>query len=316
MKLIFGTEESQYLAESILKTNEANEEFIKGNVERQVFPDGERYLRILSKVQGRHCVVVGSTHNDASTLDIFDMSCALVKQGAKRLIVVIPYFGYSTMEREDPEKFGEVIKAKTRATLLSAIPKASYGNRFILLDLHADTITGFFENDVYATPVSSKKLIMKAAIAFAGHNFVIGSTDVGRAKQVEYLAREFEKDPENDVTPGYIYKRRKSGTETAVTGTNVDVKDRKVVIYDDMGRTCGSLMKAAEQYKEKGASEVYAIISHGVIPNSALTKVGEQGIIKQIAMSDSHPSAVAAAAKYGEFVKLYSVAGLLAKELK
>ncbi len=107
----------------------------EGLVERRAFPDGECYQRVASDVLDRDVVLVGGTIDDAATLSLYDLACGLVKYGAKRLSLVVPYFGYSTMERAT--RPGEVVTAKTRARLLSAIPPAAFGNRLFLLDLHA-----------------------------------------------------------------------------------------------------------------------------------------------------------------------------------
>ena len=94
-----------------------------GAVERRTFPDGEHYQRIATDPADRDVILVGGTIDDAATLELYDLACGLVAAGAYRLRLVIPYFGYSTMERA--VKHGEVVTAKTRARLLSSIPQAS-----------------------------------------------------------------------------------------------------------------------------------------------------------------------------------------------
>ena len=127
-----------------------------GELHIDTFPDGERYMRIACDVDGRDVVLLGGTTSDAATLTVFDLGCALVRCGARRLTLIVPYYGYATMERAVHP--GEVVTAKTRAALLSAIPMASYGNRILLLDLHAEGIPHYFEGGltafhVYAKPV-------------------------------------------------------------------------------------------------------------------------------------------------------------------
>jgi ribose-phosphate pyrophosphokinase len=93
-----------------------------GKVEVKDFPDGERYQRIVSDISDKDVILVAGTISDQDTLELYDLACALVKYGARSLDLVIPYFGYSTMERS--VKRGEVVTAKTRARLLSSIPWA------------------------------------------------------------------------------------------------------------------------------------------------------------------------------------------------
>src|SRR5690606_29175505 len=100
--------------------------------------------------------------------------------GARRLDIVIPYFGYATMERA--EHAGEIVTAKTRARLLSSIPAAALGNRVFVVDLHVDAITYYFERDVRTTHVYARPLMAAAARELGGSDFVIACTDAGRAK--------------------------------------------------------------------------------------------------------------------------------------
>lgn len=94
--------------------------FDRGEVEVRRFPDGERYQRIVTPIRDRDVVLVGGTASDTDTLELYDLACSLSKYGAESLTLVIPYYGYSTMERAI--RSGEVVTAKTRARLLSAIP--------------------------------------------------------------------------------------------------------------------------------------------------------------------------------------------------
>src|SRR5262252_8670424 len=91
-----------------------------GAVAHKTFPDGEHYLRIESDPTDRDVVLIGGTTDDAATLELYDLACGLVTGGAYRLRMVMPFYGYSTMERST--RFGEVVTAKTRARLLSSVP--------------------------------------------------------------------------------------------------------------------------------------------------------------------------------------------------
>ncbi|MEO1175177.1 MAG: ribose-phosphate pyrophosphokinase-like domain-containing protein, partial [Myxococcota bacterium] len=119
-----------------------------GDIDTRRFPDGETYHRLLTRPDGKHCVLVGGTISDSETLEIYDLAFGLVTHGARRLTMVIPFLGYSTMERA--VKRGEVVKAKTRARLLSAIPIAAEGNRAVLLDVHSEGLPYYFEGSLNA----------------------------------------------------------------------------------------------------------------------------------------------------------------------
>src|SRR5262249_45008458 len=117
------------------------------NVERQNFPDGEEYLRFAMEdrfgLLGQDVVLVAATDNDTSIHEVYRLGCTAVLYGARSLLLVIPYFGYSTMERA--VRPGEVVAAKTIARQLSAIPRAAEGTRVLLMDLHSAGIVHYFE---------------------------------------------------------------------------------------------------------------------------------------------------------------------------
>ena len=95
MKIIFSTQNYHYLKTKLLPLGD----FEDGQTEVKFFPDGERYQRILSDVNGKDVIIVGGTISDSDTLELYDLACAIEKYGGKTLTLVIPYFGYSTIER-------------------------------------------------------------------------------------------------------------------------------------------------------------------------------------------------------------------------
>jgi ribose-phosphate pyrophosphokinase len=254
-----------------------------GEIERRRFPDGEWYQRLLTEVHERSVVLIGGTTDDTHTLFLYDLACAAVKYGARRLDVCVPYFGYSTMERAVYP--GEVVTAKTRARLLSAVPYAARGNHFHLLDLHSEGIPHYFEGPITTQHLSTTALWVERLSHINQGDFVLASTDAGRAKHVERLANLL------GVDAALIIKRRTSGRETEIVGVNARVEGRVVVIYDDMVRTGGSLIKAARAYKAAGAQEIYAVCSHGVFPEEAWQTLCDTKLFTQIIATDSHPQA-------------------------
>lgn len=301
MKTIFTTSSYTHLAKSLLTPGG---KFINGELEVKRFPDGEVYHRILSNAEGTDVVLIGGTISDAETIELFDLACGLVKQGALSLTLVIPFMGYSTMERS--VKPGEIVKAKTRAMLLSAIPAAPMGNRAIFFDLHSEGIPHYFSESIRPVHVYCKQIVLKAAQELYGNNFVLASTDAGRAKWVESLANEA------GVSAAFVYKRRLSGSETQVTAISADVKDKNVVVYDDMIRTGGSLISAAKSYVAAGAKEISVVTTHGLFTNNALVKIEQSGIIKHIICTDSHPNALL---ENNPFLKVKTIAGLIAEHI-
>ena len=255
----------------------------RGEVERKNFPDGERYLRILPELDGRDAILLGGTPSDADWLDVFDLACGIARGGARSLSILMPYFGYSTMERA--VKPGEVVVAKTRARLLSAIPAPEGGTHLYLFDLHTDGIEFYLDDRILSRHVYGAPLITaKIAERMGRTPFVLGACDAGRAKWVQSLARDLH------VEPAFVYKRRDATSGgTSVTGINADVKGREVVVYDDMIRTGSSLVQAGKAYLAAGATKVHAIASHLVLPGDAIDKIRAAGVFASIMGTDSHP---------------------------
>jgi ribose-phosphate pyrophosphokinase len=278
-RLLFTIPSYAYLEPAFLAAGD----FERAEVERKNFPDGERYLRILPDLYGRDAILLGGTPADSDWLDVFDLACGIARGGARSLAIVMPYFGYSTMERA--VKPGEVVVAKTRARLLSAIPAPEGGTHLLLFDLHTDGIEFYLDDrilsrHVYGAPIVTAKI----AERMGKTPFVLGACDAGRAKWVQSLARDLH------VEPAFVYKRRDSTTGgTSVTGINADVKGKEVVLYDDMIRTGSSLVQAGRAYLAAGATKVHAIASHLVLPGDAVDKIRASGVFTSIMGTDSHP---------------------------
>lgn len=299
--LLFSTERYEELGEEIAGAGD----FDLGIIERKVFPDDERYRRIETDCARRDVVLVGGTVDDIDTLEIYDLASGLVHLGAHTLTLVLPWFGYQTMERAS--KPGEIVAAKNRARLLSSIPAAGSGNRAVLLDLHSEGIPHYFEGNVRPVQLHARSVVLQAIRDFGGEDFVLGATDAGRAKWVESLANDLL------VDAAFVFKRRLSDTQTEVTALAADVEERAVVIYDDMIRTGGSLISAARSYKDAGASDVYAVCTHGVFANGALEKLRDSGVFEGIACTNTRPHVQVLAD--GDFLRVYSVADLIAQYL-
>ena len=298
--LVLSTQAYSYLADAIAQGGG----WQRGAIHRTTFPDGEHYRRIDTDPADRDVIFVGGTIDDESTLELYDLACGLVMYGAYRLRMVIPYYGYSTMERSS--RPGEIVTAKTRARLISSIPTASRGTQVFLLDLHVGGLAHYFEGGIRPIHVYGKKLTTAAARRLGGDDFVLASTDAGRAKWVESLAKDLQ------VDAAFVYKRRTSGSETEVTGVSANVVGRRVVIYDDMIRTGGSLLAAARVYRDAGAVSIDAIATHGVFPADSLAKIRSAGLLGRVVTTDSHPRAVALAS---EFLQVDSTAALLTEHL-
>ncbi len=285
MPLIFSIAAYDYMADALVRACEAE----RGVVERSNFPDGEHYLRVASNVLDQHVVAIGGTVSDAAMLELYDLSCALVENGAETLTLIVPWFGGATMDRAS--KSGESVTAKNRARIFSSIPPAKNGNQILLLDLHTEGLPHYFEGSLHPVHVYGRPVIEQLVRDLGGASFILGSTNAGRAKWVESLGNSL------GVPAAFVFKRRLGPAETEVTAVSTKLDGETVVIYDDMIRTGGSLMNAARAYRDAGAGRLVAIATHGVFPNGAFETIQATGLFDAIACTDSHPNALALGAR-------------------
>jgi ribose-phosphate pyrophosphokinase len=221
--LLFSTKKYAALTRSIASAKG----YDQGELARKDFPDGEHYTRIDTPCKGRDVAIIGGTVTDEDTLDLYDLASGVVEGGCHRLVLIVPFYGYATMERA--VKTGEVVKAKTRARLLSSIPLPGSGGSIVLLDLHVESISYYLEGNLRPWHLSGRPLILEAVrgAVSEGEEFVIASTDAGRAKTVESFANDLL------VPASFVFKRRLDSGATTVTAVSAQVSGKHVVIYDD-----------------------------------------------------------------------------------
>ena len=255
------------------------------------FQNGEKYYRIPIKdydtLMNTNVILIASITNDDDLLSIqrlgtyFSSRCASIR-------FVIPYLGYSTMERE--VKPGEVITAYTNTLILDSIPSAmKVKNIFLLFDLHCTTIKNFFRNSI-AFEVYYNKLLIDAVrdrIHELGESesIIFGSADLGRPLWVESFAKHFGTDI------AFINKHRVFESITTDDTPIGNVKGSHVIIYDDMLRSGTTILQAIDTYINNGAKSVDIVISHcGVIDEETLLKFINHEHVKNVITTNSHPN--------------------------
>ena len=272
-----------------------------GETDTRLFADGERYLRLRTDPAGRDVVILGGTISDFDALELYDLASGAVEGGAHSLTLAVPYFGYGTMERAVRPR--EVVTAKTRARLLSSIPAAGSGSRVLLLDLHSEGIPYYFEGALRPVQLSARPVLLEAIRGLGAE--VVACTDAGRAKWVERFANDL------GVPPAFVFKRRR-GEATEVTAVSAQVAGKRVVVYDDLIRSGGSLINAARAYRDAGAASLAAVATHAVLPGDALDRIRGSGLFDALVVTDSHPRA---AALKSEFMQVISIAPVFAQAI-
>lgn len=264
------------------------------------FPDGESFVKINENIRGQDIFIIQPTcpPTNHNFMELCIMVDAARRASAGRITAVIPFFGYARQDRKDQPRVP--ISAKLVANLLTSAGV----NRVLTMDLHAAQIQGFFDipvDHLYAAPVLIKQL-RDNHIGSDGKLTVV-SPDVGGVK----MARSYAESLGADLA--IVAKHRVSATHVEAMNVIGDVKDRDVMLVDDMTETAGTLCAAAEILKKNGARRVFAGVSHGVLGEMARERL-KNSVIETVLTTDSVPMA------YGDKVETVSVAGLMAEAIR
>jgi ribose-phosphate pyrophosphokinase len=228
------------------------------------FSDGEVSVEIQQNVRARDVFVVQSTcaPTNENLMELLIMVDALKRASARRITAVIPYFGYARQDRR-PRSTRVPISAKVVANLLETVGV----ERVLTMDLHADQIQGFFDipvDNIYASPVLLTDLKAKNY-----SDLVVVSPDVGGVVRARALAKQLGCDL------AIIDKRRPKANVSEVMHVIGEIDGRNCVIMDDMIDTAGTLVKAAEVLKDRGAKHVYAYCTHAVFSGPAIERINK-----------------------------------------
>jgi ribose-phosphate pyrophosphokinase len=266
------------------------------------FSDGEVTVEIRQNVRARDVFVVQPTCSptNENLMELLIMVDALKRASARRITAVIPYFGYARQDRR-PRSTRVPISAKVVANLLETVGV----ERLLTMDLHADQIQGFFDipvDNIYASPVLLSDLKRKAY-----KDLVVISPDVGGVVRARALAKQLGCDL------AIIDKRRPAANVSEVMHVIGEIEGRNCVIMDDMIDTAGTLVKAAEVLKERGAKSVYAYCTHPVFSGPAVERIARSQI-DEVVITNTIP--LSDAAKACPKIRQLSVAFLFAETIR
>ncbi|MBL0089465.1 MAG: ribose-phosphate pyrophosphokinase [Ideonella sp.] len=266
------------------------------------FSDGEVTVEIHQNVRARDVFVVQSTcaPTNENLMELLIMVDALKRASARRITAVIPYYGYARQDRR-PRSMRVPISAKVVANLLETVGV----ERVLTMDLHADQIQGFFDipvDNIYASPVLLSDLKSKAY-----PDLVVVSPDVGGVVRARALAKQMGCDL------AIIDKRRPKANVSEVMHVIGEIDGRNCVVMDDMIDTAGTLVKAAEVLKERGAKRVFAYCTHPIFSGPAIERIaGSQ--LDEVVITNTIP--LSPAAKACKKIRQLSVAFLFAETIR
>ena len=249
-----------------------------GQSEVVTFSDGEVSVSIKESVRGSDVFVVQSTSypvND-NLMELLIMMDAFKRASAGRITAVIPYMGYARQDRK--AKARDPISAKLVADLLTA----AGADRVLSMDLHCPQIQGFFNvpvDHLLGVPLLVPYFIDK--FKDIKDNTVVVSPDLGSVTRARNFAARFE------APLAIVDKRRQKANVSEVMNIIGDVKDKDVILVDDMIDTAGTLCNAAKAIIEKGgAKSVTACATHGVLSGPAIERI-QESVIKEIVLLDT-----------------------------
>lgn len=240
------------------------------------FPDGETLIKVEEDVRGKDCFVVQSTCppvNDNLVELLIFIDC-LRRASARRITAVIPYYGYARQDRKSEGR--TPITAKLVANMLTTAGVS----RVLTMNLHADQIQGFFDipvDHLTAAPVLAQHICSRNM-----DDAVFVSPDVGNIKFGSDFASRIGREL------AVIHKRRISGGTAEAVNIIGDVKGKKVVMFDDMITTAGTVCEAARLVREHGATDIFVGATHGVFAGPALERLAEAEL-NEIVVTDTIP---------------------------
>lgn len=239
------------------------------------FKDGEIQAYFNETIRGKHVFIIQPTFSPAENiLELLILIDAAKRASAAEIIAVTPYYGYSRQDRKDKPRTS--IGAKLMANLLTAAGI----DRLITMDLHADQIQGFFEipvDHLYASTV-----FLPYIRSLNWDNLCIVSPDTGGTKRASMYAKTLD----CDFAIGF--KQRVKANVVDALQIIGNVKDKNVIILDDIMDTGGTLCKAAERVKELGALKVYAMCTHALLSGNAIERL-ENSAIDKVIVTDTVP---------------------------
>ncbi|WP_372751135.1 ribose-phosphate pyrophosphokinase [Labilibaculum sp.] len=268
---IFSGSNSEHLAGKIAKV--AGLELGKSSITR--FSDGEFEVCYEETVRGAQVFIIQSTYPPTDNLmELLLMIDAAKRASAYKVIAVIPYFGFARQDRKDRPRVA--IGAKLVANLLMAAGV----DRVMTMDLHADQIQGFF--DIPVDHLYGSSVLLPYIENLKLDNLVIASPDMGGSKRANTYSKYL------NSGLAICHKRREKANVVGEMTAIGDVEGRHVVIVDDMIDTAGTITKAANMLKDKGALSVRAIATHAVLSGPAYERI-EESALEEVVFTNSIP---------------------------
>lgn len=264
------------------------------------FSEGEIRVKINEDVRGRDVFVVQPTcpPTNNNLMELLIMIDAIKRASARRITAVIPYFGYARQDRKDQPRVP--ITAKLVANLL----ETAGADRVLTMDLHAGQIQGFF--DVPLDHLFAVNTVVEYFMKKKIKNLVIASPDVGGIKMARAYAKRL------NAQLAIVDKRRIDDKHTETMNILGEVKDKNIVIVDDLTATASSICEAATALRKAGAVKIYAVVTHPVLSGPAVDRI-RKAPFEEFVVTDTIPLDES---KKNSIIKVLSVASTLGEAIR
>ncbi len=294
---IFSGTATKYLSEQIAAASGER----LGEVSVARFKDGEFQPSFEETVRGELVFIVQSTFPPSDNLfELLLMVDAAKRASAKRIVAVMPYFGFARQDRKDKPRVS--VGAKLVANMLTAAGV----DRIMTMDLHADQIQGFFE--VPVDHLFASTIFLPHIKAMALPDLVMAAPDTGGTKRANAYSKHLGCDM------AICYKQRKVANQIERMTVIGDVKGKNVVLVDDMIDTAGTLTKAADMMMDLGATSVRAVCTHAVLSGEACERI-EKSALAELIVTDTIPISAEKLAQTSK-IKVLSVSQLFADVIR
>ncbi|MFA5076641.1 MAG: ribose-phosphate pyrophosphokinase [Patescibacteria group bacterium] len=273
MSLIFTTNSNPILAKKITQLGN----FTLGKTRIKTLRDGETYVQILNNTKGKKVFVIGSTFQpEKNLIELVLLLDALVNNQTKKIVLILPYFGYARQDRVDQP--GEPLSARLMARFL----KLAGASQIITIDLHSSKAAKFFGQSLKQLS-ALEYLAKKFGHKFSTKNFIVISPDKGAQTRAGLVAKTL-----GNLPLIVVKKYRPKPNVAQIMEIPDNIRGKSLIIVDDMVDTAGTLVALVKMLKKKGAAKIYCLITHPLLSPPAIPRL-KRSPIQEFWTTDSIP---------------------------
>lgn len=256
-------------------------EIPNGDIYRHAFPSGERYIQFKENIRGCDVFLVSckSPNTNDSVMELLVMADAARRASAGRITAVVPFFYYSRQDRKERSR------VPISAKLIMDLLQASGIDRVVTMDLHSPQVGGFtnlpFDHLTFE-PVLVDYIRTKYHSLAMRDNVVLMAPDVGAVKRIEHYSSLLKSDI------GFISKKRIGDDKVELQNIVGDIKNKHVIIVDDLTESLGTMIQAAKECKNQGAVKVICAVTHGCLTDVGFTRLKEANCIDEFIHSNTN----------------------------